>query len=974
MEFQVLGRLGYRVDADWVRPRGAVRSRLLGVLLARAGQVVSHDTLSGALWPGESTPRTAERTVGRLHLHAHRLRQDLDRPDRLVADRSGYVLQVGADEVDAVRFEGLAGQTLGAAVDDPRRADLARRALDQWPDRWAGLAFPGLDVPLVTDAADRLGQLRLDVMEVLFDAEIRRGRHLDVLADLQRVAGEHPLREPLQACLMRALHQAGRPAEALAVYARTRQHLVDELGLEPSISLRELQGAVLGGRADRSTRPSAPTAPPPPAQLPPTVPLVGRDAALRELDRALLDRAVPLALVTGLPGVGKSALAISWAAQHSEQYADGQLFVDLRSYSPGPERDVEEVLDRFIRALGGSPGALRDLDERAATYRSLLAGRRVVIVLDNARSEDQIRPFLPGQPGCTLLVTSRDQLSGLVARDGASRLDLEPLGSEESVQLLRSLVGTSPVGPRDDPAGQGDDLHELASRCAGLPVALRVAALRQDLRQGPTGPEEVLDLLDVGDPMTSARTIISWSVDSLAPELLDLFLALGVDPGSRVDVGGLAALADIDPAAARAGLDRLVRGNLVHRSEDWVWQHDLLAAYARERATAALDEDERERMLERLLGYYEPRLRAAVGAPEQAEAEFGSSRAAAVWVDHALQPIVELVERAPESADPVVIDLSRHLNQGLKARGEHRLARRLWESALLAAERSGDRSATARVLQALASVTATLGERPLSDRLWDRARRLALESGDPGVQLVVHNNYANVLLSYGQLPRARAHLERALRLARRTQDPREETVRGNLGLLLVKLEQDELAADRLRDNLERASGPAWRARLLRDRAMLGLRRGRVAEASVDLREALTLATQTSSWVLATEIRVMQGQALCRQGDPEGARPLVEQAMRDAMQQDEQVEVVECLIALGRIDMVDDPQAAAVRLEEALGRSRREGAREMEFRTMLVMADLYDQEGQHMRAEAVRRTAGQVRAECGLPAEQTYEAW
>lgn len=996
MEFQVLGRLGYRTGAAWVHPRGALRHRLLGVLLARAGQVVSYDALTEVLWPVEDdAPGPPDRAVARLHLHAHRFRQDLDSPDRLVADRTGYLLQVACEELDAARFAELAAGALALDPQDPSRGDLARRALAQWPDPWGGTAYPDLDVPLISDEAQRLEQLRLDVTEVLFDAEVRLGRHPDVLADLERVAAAHPLREPLQVTLMQGLHQAGRPAEALEVYARTRRQLVDELGLEPSEPLRRMQEFVLSGRSPASPTTEAEhieVAVPAPAQLPPVVPLVGRGPALEQLDRALSGGQARHALISGLPGVGKSSLAVTWIAQHRDEFPDGQLFLDLQGYGPAPQQSVDTALDRLIRALGGDPAGLRDTEERVATYRSRLAGKRVAVLVDNARTEEQVRPFLPADPGCVSVITSRDQLAGLVARENAHHVPLQPLGREDAVSLLRSLVGATDH-PQDDSApgaasangaeAASDRLGRLAERCAGLPVALRVAALRardadlQDPAQDlATAQEDVLDLLDLGDPMTSARTVFSWSVDALAPPDARLFTALGVNAGNRIDVGGLAALADTDARAARRGVERLVRANLAQLDSGWVHQHDLLAAYARELASE-LDRPERDRMVHRLLAYYLERVQAvhAMTKAGQDHCLFRDLREANQWLDRAAEPLVALVERAPVSAGSAVTTLSRGLGSALTGRGVLELAKRLHRTAVAVAERDGDLSAASTAMQSLAAVTGKLGDHVTAEGQWDRARELAIASGDPIRLAVVHNNYTNPLMFRGQFLRVWGHLSLALRLCEKAGDGvRGQAIRSNVGFILLLLERHEQAEPVLRTLVEESAHADARSFALRNLAMLELREGRLRDAEGLILEGIELATQISNHVLRTELGSLLGQTRFRLGDPAAARQLLLRALEEASEQGEQPEIAVCLIGLARVEAADEPRRAVARLEEALARARREGLREAEFRTLLAFADVSDTLGQEARADGLRDLAGAIRQQCGLPAVQPYEAW
>ena len=305
-----------------------------------------------------------------------------------------------------------------------------------------------------------------------------------------------------------------------------------------------------------------------------------------------------MVLLEGAAGVGKTALAVQWAHQVAEHFPDGQLYANLRGYDPGQPTPAADVLAAFLRALG-VPGQdiPPEADERAARYRSLLAGQRMLIVLDNAGSVEQVRPLLPGSPGCVVLVTSRDALAGLIARDGARRLDLDLLPLVEAVSLLRALIG----GRIDS---DSEAATALAIQCARLPLALRVAAELADTRPAAAVSDLVaeladqqrrLDLMEAGaDPQTAVRTVFSWSCRHLDPDTGRAFRLAALHPGLDLDSYAVAALTGTSRRRASQLLDQLARAHLIQTGTPGRYgMHDLLRGYASELAAAQDSEDDR---------------------------------------------------------------------------------------------------------------------------------------------------------------------------------------------------------------------------------------------------------------------------------------------------------------------------------------------------------------------------------------------
>ena len=478
MWFGVLGPL-LVCDGEAVIHVPAARHRvLLAVLLLHAGKIVNADALAEIVWDG-APPAGAGIT---LRSHVSRLRRVLGphAGARLVTRYPGYLIEAREEEVDLLRFRRLyrMGGVAVRAGHWARAAETLREALAMW--RGASLA----DIPgelLHRDEVPGLDQLRVQAQEWQIEAGLHLGRHSELVTELQALTAAHPLRERFHAQLMLAQYRCGRQAEALTTYQDARQLLVEALGTEPGTELRELHQRILAADPALEAPPPAPSmagaGPSVPRQLPaPVAHFAGRSEELVALTR-LLDRsadqipeAIVISTIGGTAGVGKTALAVHWAHQVADRFPDGQLYVNLRGYDPGQPVLVPDALSGFLRALGvpGQDIAAGETD-RAAQYRSLTADRRMLVVLDNASEVEQVRPLLPGSPACVVVVTSRDSLAGLVARDGARRLDLDLLPARDALGLLRVMIGA-----RVDADPGAAEL--LADRCCRLPLTLRVVA------------------------------------------------------------------------------------------------------------------------------------------------------------------------------------------------------------------------------------------------------------------------------------------------------------------------------------------------------------------------------------------------------------------------------------------------------------------------------------------------------------------
>ncbi|GIE96590.1 AfsR/SARP family transcriptional regulator [Paractinoplanes rishiriensis] len=579
MDFRILGPLDTLVCGQAARRQ---QLAVLAVLVVDAGRAVPVDTLVDRVWDGQPPPQ-ARRT---LHTHITRIRRLLEaaadgaEPVRLLRGAGGYLLDTEPDTVDLHRFQRLVDRARRLDPDDPERAVLLRTALDLWSSE----PLAGLTGAWADRMRESWRQQWLDAVVDWGPAETRAGNPGAVIARLSGLVTEYPLVEPLAAALMRAQYAAGRAAEALDHYTTVRQQLAEELGTDPGTELRQLHQAILRGDLESPAKPRADV----PAQLPVGVRgFTGRTEALAELNAVLAGStppAVPICVVSGTAGVGKTALAVHWAHQVAARFPDGQLYLNLRGFDPGgsamrPAEAVRAFLDGWQvppQRIPSSPAAQESL------YRSMFAGRRVLVVLDNAREAEQVRPLLPGTPGCLVVVTSRDQLSGLVAIEGAHPVPLDLLPADEARELLAGRLGTTRA------AAEPEAVDRIAASCARLPLALAIVAAR-----AVTNPVRSLgvlaadlgglDAFDGGERVADVRAVFSWSYRILSPAAGRLFRLLGLRAGPDLSLAAAASLAGVPTSEVRPLLVELTRAHLVaEHSQARYAMHDLLRAYATE--------------------------------------------------------------------------------------------------------------------------------------------------------------------------------------------------------------------------------------------------------------------------------------------------------------------------------------------------------------------------------------------------------
>ncbi|WP_117213875.1 AfsR/SARP family transcriptional regulator [Allorhizocola rhizosphaerae] len=594
LEVRLLGPLEVLVDGApvWITGRPSV---LLAVLAMSAGHIVSPDRLAAAVW-GHDPP---DNPRGSVQTNVTRLRR-LIGADLVETGSAGYVLRAAPAEIDALRFLGLLDE---ASSTSDRVAE--HRALSEALALWRGTPFEGVrSAWLAESEAPHLVERYLAAVERHTDLDLAAGRHDGVAARLRELTAQYPLREPLWVRLLSVLDLTGRRAEGLELYETVRRQLADELGADPGPQLQAMHAKLL------SDQPLSHVVP---RQLPADVAgFVGRDKVLATMDSRLGDAGAPLVItaIGGAGGIGKTALAVHWAHRVAGWFPDGQLYANLRGFDPsGSPRAPEEVMRGFLDALAVPPQQVPSgFEAQAGLYRSLLTGRRMLVVLDNARDAEQVRPLLPGSPGSQVVVTSRDGLTGLIAAEGARPVVLDVLSAEEAWQLLERRLGGQRTG--SDPQAT----EEVIARCAGLPLALSVVAARAAQRPDTAmsafaaeleGTRADLDAFAHNDPMTDVRAVFSWSYRTLSAPAARLFRLLSVHPGPDVSAAAAASIAGLSPARTRPLLMELTAAHMFNETTaDRFTSHDLLRAYSVELAERVDPAEERRAALLRMLDHY----------------------------------------------------------------------------------------------------------------------------------------------------------------------------------------------------------------------------------------------------------------------------------------------------------------------------------------------------------------------------------
>ncbi|WP_406201246.1 NB-ARC domain-containing protein [Streptomyces sp. NBC_01017] len=881
-------------------PTGSPQQRaLLAALLLREGRTATAAELIDALW-GEEPPSQA---LAAVRTYASRLRKVLD-PGVLVSESGGYAVRGLAEGA----LDLATAQELAAEAEKARGAgDLchARDVLGRALALWDGEVLAGVPGAYAEAQRVRLEEWRLQLLESRLDMDLEQGCHAEAVSELTALTAEHPLRERLRELLMLALYRSGRQAEALAVYADTRRLLADELGVDPRPDLKELQQRIL--QADPGlAEPSAPVGDPPvlpvrPAQLPATVPdFTGRSAFVSELSEVLASsegRVMAVSALAGIGGVGKTTLAVHVAHQARSAFPDGQLYVDLQGAGPRAA-EPETVLGSFLRALGTADSAIPDsLEERSALYRSVLDGRRVLVLLDNARDAAQVRPLLPGTEGCAALVTSRVRMVDLA---GAHLVDLDVMSPDEALSLFTKIVGEERV------ASEREAALDVVAACGFLPLAIRIAASRLAARRTWTvsvlaaklaDERRRLDELQAGDLAVKATFELGYG--ALDPAQARAFRLLGLADGPDISLAAAAAVLDLPAEDTEDLLESLVDTSLLESAAAGRYRfHDLVRLYAR--ACAERDEppSERDAALSRLLDFYlvtaagvyaierpGDRLVDHLAPTEYPGLTFEDRHHARDWL---YAEATCLLACARQSTEPGqlrrAVDLLWAVIDLMESGANPREYEATGSSLRAAAHTAGDQRTQARVLVTLANSHNMSGRFELADQEAAEALRLAEAAGDPlpqcwasnmlGIIALYQSRFedgetlltraidsfrscgdrpgeASALCNLSRIHLAMGHTASAVSLAQQGTDMYDamgHALKGAngryaLGLALTQSGQHEQAADRLGEALEvfrDSRQRLWEGMSLFRLAELDLVARRPAQAATNAELALTL--------------------------------------------------------------------------------------------------------------------------------------
>ncbi|WP_054048880.1 BTAD domain-containing putative transcriptional regulator [Alloactinosynnema sp. L-07] len=923
MWFGVLGALRVVGDGAAViidRPR---HRALLGFLLLHANRPVTTGALIEAMWGGRP-PGTARTQVHAMVSTLRRSLADAGDRERISTVAGGYLCSVADDELDLAQFDAAVAEA--KTIGDAAQAGAAWRAALAL---WRGPVLDGVDAPYVEAARAALWERRIAAHEKAIDLDLALRRHADVVPELTELVAANPVTERLVEQLMLALWRCGRQADALREARELRARLAEQLGLDPGRSFTDLEQAIR--TQDPALSPAAPAAPVP-AQLPaPARGFTGRRAQIEHLDTLVADQ---VCVLTGAGGVGKTTLAVRWALRERERFADGQLYANLNGYALTPPSRPIDVLARFLRALGVAPDQVpMDAEEAAALYRSLLADRRMLVVLDNAANAEQVRPLLPGSPACLALVTSRDRLAGLVARDGARRLDLDVLPRDEAAELVATIIGA------DRAAAEAAAVGELVELCGGLPLALRIAAATladqpdlgvadyaEHLRAGDRLSELEID----GDDTSSVSATFALSYQGLPEDLRSLFRLLGALPVTDFSADLAAALAGVAPTDARRLLNRLADVHLIERSAPGRYTfHDLVRLFAHRRAETDHNGQALAAAGHRVREWYLTTARAAAqrlypGALRLPAPPGPPSPAGLDWLEAERANLVAVIrhcaEHGPTSVAWLLADtlrgyfyLRRYPVDWFEAAGH----------ALTAAAKAGDTQAQASARLSLGHACLGVNDTDRAITEFDAALELAQASGWSDGVGTLHNNLGLVYLWRGELRAAREHLAHAVALLPGETAPAQRaTTLSNLGYaehaLGTSADPLDLLAEALRLHGQVGNADGQVDTLVKT-GLVHRDEGRVDQAASCAAAAAAIARDTGSAEFHVRALVLSGSVHLLLNHLDQAAADLETALSKAREADFTYGVADAQLYLARVDLGrGDPAGARDRVAEAKG--------------------------------------------------------
>ncbi|MBP0461736.1 AfsR/SARP family transcriptional regulator [Streptomyces montanisoli] len=898
LRFSVLGPVRAWRDGEPLPPGSPQQRAMLAALLLREGRTATAAELIDALW-GEEPPA---RALAAVRTYASRLRKVLG-PGALLSEAGGYAMRAPAGSLDIQVAQDLATRAEKARAAGDRRG--ARTLLGQSLGLWDGEPLAHLPGPFAETQRARFEEWRLGLIETRLDLDLELGCHAEAVSELTALTAAYPLRERLRELLMLALYRSGRQAEALAVYTDTRRLLAEELGVDPRAELTDLQHSILNADEELA-RPVAESAPdrvaPRPAQLPATVPdFTGRAVFVTELSEklALAESSVmAVSALAGIGGVGKTTLAVHVAHAARPHFPDGQLYTDLQGTS-NPAADPGTVLGSFLRALGTPDRSIPDTaEERAALFRSTLDGRRVLVLLDNARDAAQVRPLLPGTPGCAALVTGRTRMVDLA---GAHLVDLDVMSPEEALELFTKIVGPQRVRAEREAA------LDVVAACGFLPLAIRIAASRLASRRTWTvsvlasklaDERRRLDELQAGDLAVKATFELGYG--QLEPMQARAFRLLGLADGPDISLPAAASVLDLSVEVTEDLLETLVDTSLLESAAPGRYRyHDLVRLYAR--ACAERDElppAKRLEALERLLDFYLPTAARVYGMERPGDRtvahlesagrpglSFAGRAQALDWLFTEAASILACVQQS--LGHPALLRRAVDLLLAAKDLSESGANSRAYEAATVsardAAQAAGDAHAEGRARTTLTQVYIKSGRFEEADEEAGRAAVLVDASHDDAW---LRSNLANergiIAFCQGRYADCETFSRAAIESFRADGNkPGEASALCNTSRALVALGRTSEAIDMVRAGMALYDALGLTLRLANARFALGIALShaeRFAEAMAEFQQAVEVFEENRQrlWLGTTYFRIAQVQLAT--GRPGQAAQLAEQAL------------------------------------------------------------------------------------------------
>lgn len=995
VKFRILGLLEVAAGPDRLDLGGARQQIVVATLLLSANRVVPTDRLLEAIY-GEGLPPTS-RAQAQISISSLRRMFALHSREEIISTREhGYLLRVGPDELDSEQF-----QHLVTAARAARDAGQPSQAVAFYRDAlrlWRGPALDGIDSQLVRAAASRLDEQGIATNEDRLKLELDLGRHHELVGELTELVHDFPLREQLRGLLMLALYRCERTAEALEAYWQARRTMLDELGIEPGERLQKLQHAILGSDPSLSLPAEQVKILPFRPQIPNLLPtdladFTGRAEQLTQIRQRLVGAAAPdvqqavsVVVIVGKGGVGKTALAVHAARSVAGHFDSGLLFADLHGGSSlvGPM----QVLERFLRALGVPAAQMPEgLDERAEVYRSLVADRKVLIVLDDAVSESQVAPLFPGDGPAGMIITSRRRLTGLA---GATHIPLAVFDTDDSVNLLARIAGTARIQAEPGAAAM------VAGHCGRLPLALRIAGARlsarphwsvQQLVERLADETRRLDELRHGD--MGIRPSILLTYQSVTEQARRLFRRLALLEMPVFSGWLSAALLDCPLSAAEDVLDDLISAQLVESAgggsglHSQYRFHDLIRVFAREHLAVEEPAGERKAALERALGallyladkaHYRyfggdyARVRCDAPRwplPERLAEQLVNDPLS--WYDHERITLVAGVRQAAQAG---LVDLSWGLASSTVPLFESRVYLDDWQEthdiALAATRKAHNIRGQAAMLNSIGSFHLTQQRIEPARAELDEALRLFQEAGDEYGMALAARHLAYLERLSGRLTDATTRYERALTVLNRIGD-RIATAHVLHGLAQVRLElnQPDSAKELLSEALrlcQSAQCGRIEAQVLHRLGEAHVLTGEFAEAVRAFDRSLTISTEIADIIGQAYALQGIGVAWLRQAELDQARNALERALGFAVSAHEQLAEARVLLGLGELALADgDPAQAVVLGRQSLGLFRRMGALLHDARALTLLSEAHAALGEAEVAEAASMEAAALRA-------------